>query len=80
MTKKNVAKTLEERMIEAFRMGHNGGISIHPEIDALQGEVRVPRDLSGQSCSACVCACVRVSSPPSFNRTSTIRPQTTSAA
>ncbi|XP_041799441.1 nuclear factor NF-kappa-B p105 subunit [Chelmon rostratus] len=46
VTKKNVAKTLEERMIEAVRMGYNCGISIHPEIDALQGEVRVPRDLS----------------------------------
>ncbi|CAJ1059386.1 LOW QUALITY PROTEIN: nuclear factor NF-kappa-B p105 subunit [Xyrichtys novacula] len=46
VTKKNVAKTLEERMVEAFRMGHNCGVSIHPEIDALQGEVRVPRDLT----------------------------------
>ncbi|XP_040903900.1 nuclear factor NF-kappa-B p105 subunit isoform X2 [Toxotes jaculatrix] len=45
VTKKNVAKTLEERMVEAFRMGYNCGVSIHPEIDALQGEVRVPRDL-----------------------------------
>lgn len=48
VTKKNVAKTLEERMIEAFRMGYNCSISIHPEIDAVQGEVRVPRELSGQ--------------------------------
>lgn len=48
MTKKNVAKTLEERMVEAFRMGYNCGVAIHPEIDALQGEVRVPRELSGQ--------------------------------
>ncbi|KAM9850005.1 nuclear factor NF-kappa-B p105 subunit isoform 2-T2 [Aulostomus maculatus] len=46
VTKKNVAKTLEERMLEAFRMGHNCGVAIHPEIDALRGEVRVPRDLS----------------------------------
>ncbi|KAM4732684.1 nuclear factor NF-kappa-B p105 subunit [Anableps anableps] len=46
VTKKNVAKTLEERMMEAFRMGYNCGVSIHPEIDALQGEVRVPRELS----------------------------------
>ncbi|XP_011491123.1 nuclear factor NF-kappa-B p105 subunit isoform X2 [Oryzias latipes] len=46
VTKKNVAKTLEERMIEAFRMGYNCSISIHPEIDAVQGEVRVPRELS----------------------------------
>uniref|UniRef100_A0A8C4HK99 RHD domain-containing protein n=1 Tax=Dicentrarchus labrax TaxID=13489 RepID=A0A8C4HK99_DICLA len=38
VTKKNVAKTLEERMIEAFRMGYNCGVSIHHEIDALQGE------------------------------------------
>ncbi|XP_035524895.1 LOW QUALITY PROTEIN: nuclear factor NF-kappa-B p105 subunit-like [Morone saxatilis] len=46
VTKKNVAKTLEERMIEAFRMGYNCGVSIHHEIDALQGEVRVPRELT----------------------------------
>ncbi|KAF3694279.1 Nuclear factor NF-kappa-B p105 subunit DNA-binding factor KBF1 [Channa argus] len=46
VTKKNVAKTLEERMVEAFRMGYNCGVSIHPEIDALQGEVRPPRELN----------------------------------
>ncbi|XP_043112590.1 nuclear factor NF-kappa-B p105 subunit [Puntigrus tetrazona] len=46
VTKKNVSKVLEERMIEAYRMGYNYGISIHPEIDALQGEVRVPRELA----------------------------------
>ncbi|KAK9518504.1 hypothetical protein VZT92_023810 [Zoarces viviparus] len=46
VTKKNVAKTLEERMVEAFRLGFNCGVSIHPDIDALQGEVRVPRDLT----------------------------------
>uniref|UniRef100_A0A671UFB7 Nuclear factor kappa B subunit 1 n=1 Tax=Sparus aurata TaxID=8175 RepID=A0A671UFB7_SPAAU len=46
VTKKNVAKTLEERMMEAFRMGYNCGVSIHPEIDGLQGEVRIPRDLT----------------------------------
>ncbi|XP_072251224.1 nuclear factor NF-kappa-B p105 subunit [Leuresthes tenuis] len=46
VTKKNVAKTLEERMIEAVRMGYSCGVSIHPEIDALQGEVRVPRELN----------------------------------
>uniref|UniRef100_A0A7N8YDT2 Nuclear factor of kappa light polypeptide gene enhancer in B-cells 1 n=1 Tax=Mastacembelus armatus TaxID=205130 RepID=A0A7N8YDT2_9TELE len=44
VTKKNVAKTLEERMVEAFRLGYNCGVCIHPEIDALQGEVRMPRD------------------------------------
>ncbi|KAL7396006.1 hypothetical protein ABVT39_027098 [Epinephelus coioides] len=33
-------------MIEAFRLGYNCGVSIHPEIDVLQGEVRVPRDLT----------------------------------
>uniref|UniRef100_A0A672GKA5 Nuclear factor of kappa light polypeptide gene enhancer in B-cells 1 n=1 Tax=Salarias fasciatus TaxID=181472 RepID=A0A672GKA5_SALFA len=38
VTKKNVAKTLEERMVEAFRMGYNCGVSIHPEIDTQQGE------------------------------------------
>uniref|UniRef100_A0A8C1WNH4 Nuclear factor of kappa light polypeptide gene enhancer in B-cells 1 n=1 Tax=Cyprinus carpio TaxID=7962 RepID=A0A8C1WNH4_CYPCA len=46
VTKKNVSKVLEERMIEAYRMGYNYGISIHPEIDVLQGEVRVPRELT----------------------------------
>nr|XP_020494025.1 LOW QUALITY PROTEIN: nuclear factor NF-kappa-B p105 subunit [Labrus bergylta] len=46
VTKKNVAKTLEERMIEAYRMGHNCGVSIHPDIDSLQGEVRVSRELN----------------------------------
>ncbi|XP_041846458.1 LOW QUALITY PROTEIN: nuclear factor NF-kappa-B p105 subunit-like [Melanotaenia boesemani] len=46
VTKKNVAKTLEERMVEAFRMGYSCGVTIHPEIDAMQGEVRVPRELN----------------------------------
>uniref|UniRef100_A0A665V051 Nuclear factor of kappa light polypeptide gene enhancer in B-cells 1 n=1 Tax=Echeneis naucrates TaxID=173247 RepID=A0A665V051_ECHNA len=52
VTKKNVAKTLEERMIEAIRMGYNCGVSIHPDIDAIQGEVRVPRDLHGHLISS----------------------------
>ncbi|XP_029918324.1 nuclear factor NF-kappa-B p105 subunit [Myripristis murdjan] len=52
VTKKNVSKTLEERMTEAYRMGYNCGVSIHPEIDILQGEVRVPRDLTDQQRSA----------------------------
>uniref|UniRef100_A0A672GI49 Nuclear factor of kappa light polypeptide gene enhancer in B-cells 1 n=1 Tax=Salarias fasciatus TaxID=181472 RepID=A0A672GI49_SALFA len=52
VTKKNVAKTLEERMVEAFRMGYNCGVSIHPEIDTQQGEVRVPRELSGDVISS----------------------------
>ncbi|XP_052005863.1 nuclear factor NF-kappa-B p105 subunit isoform X1 [Xyrauchen texanus] len=46
VTKKNVTKVLEERMIEAFRMGYNYGVFIHPDIDALQGEVRMPRELA----------------------------------
>ncbi|XP_028272683.1 nuclear factor NF-kappa-B p105 subunit [Parambassis ranga] len=46
VTKKNVAKTLEERMVEAVRMGHNCGVAIHPDIDAQQGEVRAPRELT----------------------------------
>ncbi|KAJ8335715.1 hypothetical protein SKAU_G00390570 [Synaphobranchus kaupii] len=46
VTKKNVSKTLEERMTEAYRMGYNAGIVIHPEIDCLQGEVRQPRELT----------------------------------
>uniref|UniRef100_A0A4W5RTT6 Nuclear factor of kappa light polypeptide gene enhancer in B-cells 1 n=1 Tax=Hucho hucho TaxID=62062 RepID=A0A4W5RTT6_9TELE len=46
VTKKNVSKTLEDRMTEAYRMGYNCGIVIHPEIDAIQGEVRMPRELT----------------------------------
>ncbi|CAL8262404.1 unnamed protein product [Lota lota] len=46
VTKKNVNKTLEERMTEALRMGYNSGVSIHPEIDIIQGEVRSPRELT----------------------------------
>ncbi|XP_023646915.2 nuclear factor NF-kappa-B p105 subunit isoform X1 [Paramormyrops kingsleyae] len=46
VTKKNVSKTLEERMTEAYRMGYNYGVVIHPEIDNQQGEVRVPRELT----------------------------------
>uniref|UniRef100_A0A672P788 Nuclear factor kappa B subunit 1 n=1 Tax=Sinocyclocheilus grahami TaxID=75366 RepID=A0A672P788_SINGR len=49
VTKKNVSKVLEERMIEAYRMGYNYGIFINPEIDVLQGEVRMPRELTGRS-------------------------------
>uniref|UniRef100_A0AAY4E350 RHD domain-containing protein n=1 Tax=Denticeps clupeoides TaxID=299321 RepID=A0AAY4E350_9TELE len=45
VTKKNVSKTLEERMTEAYRMGYNNGVVIHPEIDACQGEGRFPREL-----------------------------------
>jgi len=60
VTKKNVSKTLEERMVEAVRLGHSGGVRIHPDIDALQGEVRAPRDLTGQCVCVCVCACVCV--------------------
>ncbi|KAF7646944.1 hypothetical protein LDENG_00180270 [Lucifuga dentata] len=56
VTKKNVIKTLEERMLEAFRMGYNCGVSIHPDIDAVQGEVRAPREVTDQQhsliCSA----------------------------
>ena len=46
-------------MVEAFRMGYNCGVSIHPDIDGLQGEVRVPRDLTG----VCVCVCVSLILP-----------------
>uniref|UniRef100_A0A8C8CSH2 RHD domain-containing protein n=1 Tax=Oncorhynchus tshawytscha TaxID=74940 RepID=A0A8C8CSH2_ONCTS len=46
VTKKNVIKTLEDRMTEAYRVGYNCGIVIHPEIDAIQGEVRIPRELT----------------------------------
>ncbi|XP_075993589.1 nuclear factor NF-kappa-B p105 subunit isoform X2 [Genypterus blacodes] len=46
VTKKNVVKTLEERMLEAFRMGYNCGVSICPEVDVVQGEVRAPREVT----------------------------------
>ncbi|TRY91093.1 hypothetical protein DNTS_020394 [Danionella cerebrum] len=46
VTKKNVSKILEERMMEAIRMGYNHGVSIHPQIDNLQGESRMPRDIT----------------------------------
>ncbi|KAG2466527.1 NFKB1 factor, partial [Polypterus senegalus] len=46
VTKKNVAKTLEDRMIEACKMGFNAGIRIHQEIDCLSAEGRIPRDLN----------------------------------
>ncbi|XP_055034514.2 nuclear factor NF-kappa-B p105 subunit [Misgurnus anguillicaudatus] len=46
VTKKNVSKILEERMVEAYRMGYNCGVYIHPDIDNLQGEVRMPRELT----------------------------------
>ncbi|KAI5623109.1 BICD family-like cargo adapter 1 isoform X3 [Silurus asotus] len=38
VTKKNVSKTLEERMSEAYRLGYNYGVVIHPEIDSFQGD------------------------------------------
>ncbi|XP_033891205.3 nuclear factor NF-kappa-B p105 subunit-like isoform X2 [Acipenser ruthenus] len=46
VTKKNVTKTLEDRMTEAYRLGYNFGVSIHPEINSLQTEGRVPRELT----------------------------------
>ncbi|XP_041709184.1 nuclear factor NF-kappa-B p105 subunit [Coregonus clupeaformis] len=46
VTKKNVSKTLEDRMTEAYRMGYNCGIVIHSDIDSFQGEVRIPRELT----------------------------------
>ncbi|XP_041077665.1 nuclear factor NF-kappa-B p105 subunit-like [Polyodon spathula] len=46
VTKKNVSKTLEDRMIQAYRLGYNYGISIHPEINCLQTEGRVSRELT----------------------------------
>ncbi|KAL6475965.1 hypothetical protein MHYP_G00144640 [Metynnis hypsauchen] len=46
VTKKNVTKTLEERMSEAYRQGYNYGVAINPEIDSFQGETRIPRELS----------------------------------
>ncbi|XP_061690092.1 nuclear factor NF-kappa-B p105 subunit isoform X4 [Syngnathoides biaculeatus] len=46
VTKKNVAKTLEERMAEAVRMGYNFGAAVHPDLDSLRGEARAPRQLT----------------------------------
>ncbi|XP_053507296.1 nuclear factor NF-kappa-B p105 subunit isoform X2 [Ictalurus furcatus] len=46
VTKKNVSKTLEERMSEAYRLGYNYGVVIHPDIDSFQGETRLPRELT----------------------------------
>ncbi|XP_051921870.1 nuclear factor NF-kappa-B p105 subunit isoform X2 [Hippocampus zosterae] len=60
VTKKNVAKTLEERMCEAVRMGYNFGVSIHPDVDTPCAEARVPRQLSEQQRGAiCGAACVQ---------------------
>uniref|UniRef100_A0A3Q2XCG0 Nuclear factor kappa B subunit 1 n=1 Tax=Hippocampus comes TaxID=109280 RepID=A0A3Q2XCG0_HIPCM len=53
VTKKNVAKTLEERMCEAVRMGYNFGVSIHPDVDTQCAEARQQR---GAICGA---ACVQ---------------------
>ncbi|KAI1887422.1 hypothetical protein AGOR_G00190130 [Albula goreensis] len=61
VTKKNVSKTLEERMTEAYRMGYNCGVVIHPEIDFLQGEVRMPRDLTDHQRSLIASAAVQQS-------------------
>ncbi|XP_061644076.1 nuclear factor NF-kappa-B p105 subunit isoform X2 [Phyllopteryx taeniolatus] len=46
VTKKNVAKTLEERMGEAVRMGYNFGAAVHPDLDRPRGETRAPRQLT----------------------------------
>ncbi|XP_066576840.1 nuclear factor NF-kappa-B p105 subunit [Amia ocellicauda] len=46
VTKKNVSKTLEERMTEACRMGYNYRITIHPDIDCHQNEGQIPRELT----------------------------------
>lgn len=36
-------------MTEAYRLGYNFGVSIHPEINSLQTEGRVPRELTGNN-------------------------------
>lgn len=36
-------------MSEAYRLGYNYGVAIHPEIDSFQGETRLPRELTGNS-------------------------------
>ncbi|KAM6979711.1 LOW QUALITY PROTEIN: nuclear factor NF-kappa-B p105 subunit [Aplochiton taeniatus] len=54
VTKKNVSRTLEERMTEAYRMGYNCGLVIDPEIDSYQGEVRSPRELTDHQRNAIV--------------------------
>ncbi|XP_037118525.1 nuclear factor NF-kappa-B p105 subunit [Syngnathus acus] len=60
VTKKNVAKTLEERMCEAVRMGYNFGVSIHPEVDTPRADINVPRQLSEQQRGAiCGASCAQ---------------------
>ncbi|XP_026882856.2 nuclear factor NF-kappa-B p105 subunit isoform X2 [Electrophorus electricus] len=48
VTKKNVSKTLEDRMSEAYILGYNYGVAIHPDIDSLSGETHIHRELTEQ--------------------------------
>uniref|UniRef100_A0A4W4GUM9 RHD domain-containing protein n=1 Tax=Electrophorus electricus TaxID=8005 RepID=A0A4W4GUM9_ELEEL len=49
VTKKNVSKTLEDRMSEAYILGYNYGVAIHPDIDSLSGETHIHRELTGRT-------------------------------
>ncbi|XP_078057609.1 nuclear factor NF-kappa-B p105 subunit [Mustelus asterias] len=46
VTKKNVASTLEQRMTQAYVMGYNNGVVIHPELNHRHGESYVQRELT----------------------------------
>ncbi|XP_062903032.1 nuclear factor NF-kappa-B p105 subunit [Mobula hypostoma] len=46
VTKKNVASTLEQRMIQAYMMGYNNGVVIHPELNHRHSDGYGPMELT----------------------------------
>ncbi|XP_048382772.1 nuclear factor NF-kappa-B p105 subunit-like isoform X1 [Stegostoma tigrinum] len=46
VTKKNVASTLEQRMTQAYVMGYNNGVVIHPELNHRHNEGYGQRELT----------------------------------
>ncbi|XP_041045532.1 nuclear factor NF-kappa-B p105 subunit-like isoform X1 [Carcharodon carcharias] len=46
VTKKNVASTLEQRMTQAYVMGYNNGVVIHPELNHRHSESYGQRELT----------------------------------
>ncbi|XP_060707636.1 nuclear factor NF-kappa-B p105 subunit-like [Hemiscyllium ocellatum] len=46
VTKKNVASTLEQRMTQAYVMGYNNGVVIHPELNHRHSEGYGQRELT----------------------------------
>ncbi|XP_061108272.1 nuclear factor NF-kappa-B p105 subunit-like [Conger conger] len=61
VTRKNVSKTLEERMVEAVRMGYNQGVAIHPDIDVLHGDTGFPREITDHQRDMIACAALTYS-------------------